>query len=716
MGKIKRLFLYHSRWLLPLSLLAFIFALFTQLLDMLDQQSNPNITRHELINKGHLLELNDWNFNFQNCDYAVKPMRCSYLSLEPQPIRLPNLTRTSTLLSSNFPEANVAIAERNFSDAELAWLENFRGKALSFLIPNSFQSAVFLYVGKKEHWAQGSAIHVHFTVAADQLIQHKSLRLEFEFDRLQPFGPADLAPAIATPQTSVDYFALRERQVGIGNLVKQIYIGFPLLIAAIALVLDHSRAIILLAAVGAAQSARSFIAFLVDSGATPYKDLELYNLAVNGLGAAFLILLAFELAEIRSVSRTKKAILVSVALFSSLLLSLFGESFLLKTDSVIDAFSAAVCLFIIFFGFIKISARFKNTSRNQNDQEGLQSSLPLLFLRLTVASIGFGISFLANLQDLQHIQTESFKSVLDWKHLILFPSLISAALLEVGSTSKKMFSFAKQLVSKALIEKELAVGKEVQLRMLPERKATQGYWSWRSVYIPATALAGDWYDIREILFGNGKSLLVACIADVTGHGVGAALATSVISSHWGLWCENLSRMEFPSDTETKDSLIIKAPEQINKGLLALRNNENCTAIFCMLDAYSQTVSICCAGHPGALLSDGKTLKYLKTSGDRLGGQELEQQWESQTSTILATEFLILYSDGIIPVGKTVSSWTSQLKREIRKDNQKALKEILVSQIKENRREFRRSKDVEDDMTLVAISFNTQVGAEKPRAA
>lgn len=59
-----------------------------------------------------------------------------------------------------------------------------------------------------------------------------------------------------------------------------------------------------------------------------------------------------------------------------------------------------------------------------------------------------------------------FVDPLDWRHMMLMPALLTAGLLEVGSIAKRMLTFGHEMAEKAVIEKELMVGRDVQARML----------------------------------------------------------------------------------------------------------------------------------------------------------------------------------------------------------------------------------------------------------
>jgi two-component system response regulator len=295
------------------------------------------------------------------------------------------------------------------------------------------------------------------------------------------------------------------------------------------------------------------------------------------------------------------------------------------------------------------------------------------------------------------------KERLDWKFMLLMPSLMTAALLETGSTAKKMLNFGKDMAAKAIIEQELNVGREVQKRMLPEMRVETPSWSWRAFYMPAEALAGDWFDIRELEFADGRTLVAVCVADVTGHGVGSSLATSVICSHWGLWCSRLRDAGFPETPEAKQTELKRAPFGIHKGLKALRENENCTAIFAIFDPTKNEITFCSAGHPGILSIGPKAFRYFTTQGERLGGELMPDiVWSAKTETLTGDEVVVLYSDGVIPLRATVSNWAAQIKRKVNAGAIENPELLFVNQLRQNKKGFRDAHDLVDDMTLVMV--------------
>jgi serine phosphatase RsbU (regulator of sigma subunit) len=434
---------------------------------------------------------------------------------------------------------------------------------------------------------------------------------------------------------------------------------------------------------------------------------KLLTLVSNGLTAACLLLLALEIAGHRRVNNIHRvAIFFGVPLLSVPLL--FADDMVfLKSDAIFDFASSALAALMILTG-IWIALREKADSLQGNlptASSFLSTELPLTITKLSLASCGLVIYAHANFKDLTQVQNNGFKDFLDWQHLVLLPTLIAACLIDVGSTSRKMFAFARSMVKKAMLERELELGKEVQQKMLPPRRSEAAGFAWRSMYLPASALAGDWYDVRELVFSDGTSCLVACLADVTGHGAGAALSTGVISAQWGLWCQWAAKQQNRPTTQQESAEILsQAPARINEGLLALRSNENCTAIFMLFDASTRSVTVCSAGHPGALLWNGDRFEYLMGRGDRLGAGIPEQPWVAITKELRPGSLVVVFSDGLVPIGKTVSSWISGLSRQVRRDQHKPFGLMLAQQVRENRRAFKTSVRAEDDITVVAVGF------------
>ena len=79
----------------------------------------------------------------------------------------------------------------------------------------------------------------------------------------------------------------------------------------------------------------------------------------------------------------------------------------------------------------------------------------------------------------------------------------------------------EQEVGRQRLDEELAVGRRIQLSLLPASAPTAPGWDFAAIYQAAREVGGDFYDFLETREAPGKLDLV--IGDVTGKGVPAAL-------------------------------------------------------------------------------------------------------------------------------------------------------------------------------------------------
>ena len=572
----------------------------------------------------------------------------------------------------------------------------------------------FVRLGKKMVSIQsGYASDTTFTLLSSELLESPSIDIYVKFGELNLFGPTDIAAHFVKRTKVSSFFGLLDGQRTASSLARQLELGLPVVLTAIAIILDHSLVMYYLSLYAASRAVHDYIGSQMEVRQLKDGSWYEYGYFVSvGTGVAFLVLFTATIVGL-NLRRIK---LAYRWLFVAGLGTIFGlgkfidPSFSTTSDLWGDSLAMLTCFGVILYA---VYDWFKNPptaeTKASNPETYSRVSVALVVTRFVIISVAFGVHGWVNIRDLiGHSADAELKSRLDWKSMLLLPSLMTASLLEVGSTAKKMLNFGQDMAKKALIEQELKVGREVQSRMLPNLHTTTPFWHWRASYFPAEALAGDWFDIRELTFADGRALLVACVADVTGHGVGSSLATSVICSHWGLWCKRLLESGFPETPERKQQDMRRAPFQIHLGLKALRENENCTAIFAMFDPTRNEITFCSAGHPGILVIGQKSFRYFTTQGERLGGEiSGEVGWVAKTEVLKDDELVALYSDGVVPLRATVSSWAAQIKRKAIAGAIENAELMLVNQLRTNKHGFVEAHDLVDDMTLVMVRRNLQ---------
>ena len=710
--------IWKKRTLLALSLLTSTFV-FSNVLSVQKKLFNAGDSLAQMQEEKSILQLRNWNVEHHFCYYKKGSLTSNACFVDPlrnaTMYTFPMRKYENPILSFEVNQvaqtkaANTALLNYTFSKAELDQLNTLNEWVL--VLPRNAHRATFLGQNMSGEADYGKLNDVTFGLSYNQLSQPDGLNLIINYKTFQIFGPTNLPIALVKPEHVAKYTALQSNQASGAALSKQLLVGLPLVIGSIAAVLDHSPAMLMLSAFGALRAIHTYIGFVGESAPLSLMQ-NMINYSCLGASVVFLLMFLEKLmgSQMRSVRMWHRA--VAVMLFASIFSAghWIVPNYQVNSTLIADSLSA---LFGIALVVSTLLIRKFQKKKHSNSKETENQSQNLFSKTMAQVQVGLALATLAvhgsvNADELfnSFTGTVSLTDPLDWRHMMLMPALLTAGLLEVGSVAKRMQTFGQEMAHKALIEKELKVGHDVQARMLPEKKFKTSHWQWRATYHPAEALAGDWFDIREIEFAEGKKMLAVCLADVTGHGVGSSLSTSVICSHWSLWCQRLAAEPYPSDKKRREELLASAPFCIHKGLSALRKNENCTAMMALLDPDNNEVTITSAGHPGGLILNKKGLRYVTTAGERLGGELMgDPVWTCKTETIGPDDLLVIYSDGIVPVGVTILSWAGQLKKRILA-GEHSFEMMLMKTLHHNKRAFMQDPSNEDDMTLLLLKRNS----------
>jgi phosphoserine phosphatase RsbU/P len=187
---------------------------------------------------------------------------------------------------------------------------------------------------------------------------------------------------------------------------------------------------------------------------------------------------------------------------------------------------------------------------------------------------------------------------------------------------------ARRLVA---IDRELSIARDIQASILPQLMPRVRGVSVAARYRPMTAVAGDFYDVLDL----GQDRLGVLVADVTGHGVPAALIASMV------------KVALVSQQPNADrpSAVLAGINRVLCGHLAGRF---VTAAYLFIDNRSGLVRYAAAGHPPMLHAAGSSghVQRLDDNGILLGFQEAATYPETERPLNGRDRFL-LYSDGLI---------------------------------------------------------------------
>ncbi len=177
---------------------------------------------------------------------------------------------------------------------------------------------------------------------------------------------------------------------------------------------------------------------------------------------------------------------------------------------------------------------------------------------------------------------------------------------------------------------ELETARQIQSSILPREMPIIDGLGLAARYLPMTAVAGDFYDFLEL--GGGR--LGVLVADVSGHGVPAALIASMVKIA-------LVAQSAHGDDPAR---VLSGMNQIFCGRL---ERQFVTAAYVYIDAVDGRLRYGAAGHPPALLvrGDGDT-EEIAENGVLLGHFP-EWPYAFVERAFRPGDRLILYTDGLL---------------------------------------------------------------------
>ena len=188
-------------------------------------------------------------------------------------------------------------------------------------------------------------------------------------------------------------------------------------------------------------------------------------------------------------------------------------------------------------------------------------------------------------------------------------------------------------IKRQRLEEELAVGRQIQLSLLPEACPVVSGWEFAAVYQPARLIGGDLYDFFEL--PGEPHRLGLLIADVTGKGVPAALFMA--------FSRTVIRME--SMTGRNPSVVLS---RANRFIIKdTRSGLLLSAFYATLDIRSGRLVCANAGHNSPLWLRATTGESheLPARGIVLGAFNDIALEECQID-VAPGDLLVFYTDGV----------------------------------------------------------------------
>lgn len=256
-------------------------------------------------------------------------------------------------------------------------------------------------------------------------------------------------------------------------------------------------------------------------------------------------------------------------------------------------------------------------------------------------------------------------------------------------TAHRIFTREQHLVA---IRQELRSARQIQASILPREAPASPGLAIASRYIPMAEVAGDFYDFIS-LDENRHGMLVA---DVSGHGISAALIASMI------------KVAFHAQTDHAED-----PGEvllgINQSLSGQLGEQFVTAAYAYIDAGSCQLRYAGAAHPPLLIASAArgTVETVDNNGMMIGPFP-DATYTGVTRRLEPGDRIVMYTDGIL---ETVNPKDEEYGEERLNGFIAAALHLSVEEFADKLLEdvasWRGSNDdepAEDDLTVVAIDF------------
>lgn len=289
-------------------------------------------------------------------------------------------------------------------------------------------------------------------------------------------------------------------------------------------------------------------------------------------------------------------------------------------------------------------------------------------------------------------ETKGFEvGAVDYIHKPFSPAVVKARVHTHLVLRDAREQLARQLLS---INSELEMAREIQLSILPHETPKISGLEIATRYLPMTAVAGDFYDFIIV----DEKHVGILVADVSGHGLPAALIASMLKA--GLSAQS----PYASDPA-------RILAGLNRSLCGKFKSHFATAAYVFVDMEKQSMSYAAAGHPPLLLwrmSTGNAVEMLE-NGLPLGLFP-EAAYSVGEVPVEPGDKAILYTDGIPETtspseqefGIDLFKGFLESNHDLRAD---MFADLLLDELA-GWSEHPKGQGQQDDLTLLAIDFKS----------
>ncbi|MGA9058001.1 MAG: PP2C family protein-serine/threonine phosphatase [Terriglobia bacterium] len=301
-----------------------------------------------------------------------------------------------------------------------------------------------------------------------------------------------------------------------------------------------------------------------------------------------------------------------------------------------------------------------------------------MVIRSRIAAIGtlvLAVAVLyANLQFLFHLPYYPFFEPLAFAVFVFSLGYVAA---------EKIFADERRLLS---IENELEIAREIQSSILPGCAPELKSLRINAAYRPMTAVAGDFYEFVPV----DQNRVGFLVADVSGHGVPAALIAAMIKV----------AMQSVVSSAHDPPEVLRGLNRILSGQL---RGQLISAAYLWLDTEIRKASYSAAGHPPLLCWREGKLERIESNG-LLFGVRSDSDYPVCEMPLHSGDRFLLYTDGVVEPENAVGEpfGDRKLEQVVRNNHSLPPSELSEQLLSEIRHWQPASVTQQDDITLIII--------------
>jgi sigma-B regulation protein RsbU (phosphoserine phosphatase) len=265
------------------------------------------------------------------------------------------------------------------------------------------------------------------------------------------------------------------------------------------------------------------------------------------------------------------------------------------------------------------------------------------------------------------------------------------ALSNQGAVAIENARLFQENLEKQRMEEELAIGRELQMSMLPATSPKMEGFEIAAFSVSAREVGGDFYDFIEM----GSDKIGFVIGDVTGKSVSGALVMSASRS--------IFRMLSEEELSVGESMI-RANKRIKKDI---KSGMFVALLYAVLNSRDKSLRLCSAGQtqPIHLSAQTKEAYLMETQGDTFPLGILDDvQYEESRFQLQSGDKIVFYTDGIVEaMNEQEEMFGFDRLLDVIQSSGTMTAEALLKEIDDRVKEFAGNAVQHDDLTMIVIT-------------